>query len=83
MSVRKLLLFLGVVLVLAGLGLSFVWLNRVTTQAPQTAQPAPKGPAILVASVNCRRARCCGRAISAGRTCRRRRSAPDSSCAAR
>ena len=49
MSVRKLLLFLGIVLVLAGLGMSFVWLNRVTTQAPQVAQPAPKGPAILVA----------------------------------
>lgn len=49
MSVRKLLLFLGILLVLAGLGMSFVWLNGVTTQAPQMAQPAPKGPAILVA----------------------------------
>lgn len=49
MSVRKLLLFLGVLFVFAGLGLSFVWFNRISTQAPQTVQTKPKGPAVLIA----------------------------------
>jgi pilus assembly protein CpaB len=49
MSVRKLLLFLGIIFVISGLGLSFLWFNRVTTQAPKVAQSVPKGPAVLTA----------------------------------
>lgn len=49
MSVRKLLLFLGIAFVIAGLWLGFVWFNRVTPPAPTTAQPAPNRPALLTA----------------------------------
>jgi pilus assembly protein CpaB len=49
MSVRRLLLFLGILLVIAGLGLSLVWFNRVTAPAQQAAKAVHHGPAILVA----------------------------------
>lgn len=50
MSVRKLMLFLGVFLVLAGLGLSVLLIKRITSQLPQpTVAQVPTGPAVLVA----------------------------------
>ena len=39
MSVRKLLLFLGVAFVIAGLWLAALWLNRVTTPVAESARP--------------------------------------------
>ena len=47
MSVRKLLLFLGVALVIAGMWLATQWFNRVTAPVPQTAQQ--DRPALLTA----------------------------------
>ena len=47
MSVRKLLLFLGVAFVIAGLWLAALWLNRVTTPVAQA--PRQDRPALLTA----------------------------------
>ena len=49
MSVRKFLLFLGVAFVIAGVWLAMLWINRVTTPAPQTARQEQNGPAVLAA----------------------------------
>ena len=49
MSARKLLLTLGIVLVMAGLWLAMIWVNRASAPTPQTAQPEPDKPAFLVA----------------------------------
>jgi pilus assembly protein CpaB len=49
MSVRKLLLTLGVVFVIAGLWLAVIWFNQVTERGPQTAEQEQNRPAVLVA----------------------------------
>ena len=49
MSVRKLLLFLGVGLVIAGMWLAMLWINRVTTPVAQTTRQEQSRPAVLVA----------------------------------
>ena len=49
MSVRKLLLFLGVACVIAGLWLALVWSNRETAPAPQTVQREQIPPERLTA----------------------------------
>ena len=49
MSVRRFLLFLGVFLVIAGLGLAVLWINRFKIPATQVAPHAPSRPALLTA----------------------------------
>ncbi len=49
MSVRKLLLILGFVFIVAGLSLAVLWFNRATLPTIQTAQPAPSRNALLAA----------------------------------
>jgi pilus assembly protein CpaB len=48
-SVRRLLLFLGVFLVIAGLGLAGLWLNRIKIPASPVAVPPPTRSALLTA----------------------------------
>jgi pilus assembly protein CpaB len=48
-SVRRFLLFLGVFLVIAGLGLAVLWINGARIPASQVAPLAPSRPALLTA----------------------------------
>lgn len=49
MSVRRVLLFLGVFLVVAGLGLAVLWVNRFRIPASQVTPQQPSRPALLTA----------------------------------
>ncbi len=49
MSVRKLLLALGVVFVIVGLWLAVIWFNQIAGRSSQTAEQEQNRPAVLVA----------------------------------